>query len=200
MTTVDGRRARGDASRHAILAAAVDLASVDGLDGLSLGGLAATTAMSKGGVAGLFGSKQDLQLAVVAAAAEIFQDRVVRPALAAPPGLPRLRELVDRFLDYSRNRVFSGGCFFAAVTAEYRARPGAVRDAIADWRQRWSAFLAEAVRRAVAAGDLPGDTDPAQLGFEIVALLEAANDASLLHGTSEPYARARVALDRLLAA
>ncbi len=199
MTALDGRRLRGDTSRSAVLAAAVDLASVEGLDGLSIGGLATTVSRSKGGIAGLFGSKQELQLAVVATAAEIFQDRVIRPALTAPAGLARLRALATAFLDYSETRVFSGGCFFAAVTAEYRAKPGPVRDAIAAQMRRWRDFLVEAVARAIAAGDLPASTDAAQLAYEIQALLDAANDASLLHDTAEPYARTRRAVDALLA-
>jgi AcrR family transcriptional regulator len=199
VTTTDGRRLRGDTSRTVVLAAAVDRASVEGLDGLSIGGLASAVSMSKGGIAGLFGSKQELQLAVVSAAAEIFQDRVIRPALAAPAGLERLRALVAAFLDYSETRVFSGGCFFAAVTAEYRAKPGPVRDAIAAQMRRWRDFLTEAVARAVTAGDLPDSTDAAQLAFEIQALLDAANDASLLHDSAEPYFRTRIAVDALLA-
>ena len=198
MTAVDGRRARGDLSRQAVLAVAVDLASVDGLDGLSIGGLAAATNMSKSGLAGLFGSKQELQLAVIASATEIFERTVVAPALAAPAGLPRLRAIVDAFLDYSAQRVFAGGCFFNAVAAEHRAKPGPVRDAIAEQLRRRGDFLAEAISRAVAAGDLPADTDPAQLAFQITSLMDAANGMSLLDDSPEPYARARHAVNKLL--
>ena len=159
---------------------AVDLASVGGLDGLSIGGLASEVSMSKSGIAGLFGSKEDLQLAVIAAAADIFQERVIVPAMKTPAGLERLRALVDAWIEYSESRVFAGGCFFAAAAAEYRARPGTVRDAVAVQMRRWNAFMAEAVSRAVATGELPGDTDPLQLAFEITAMFDAANDASLL--------------------
>jgi AcrR family transcriptional regulator len=178
--------------------AAVDVASVGGLDGLSIGGLASAVSMSKSGIAGLFGSKEDLQLAAIAAAAEIFQERVIAPALKAPAGLERLRTLVDAWIDYSEGRVFSGGCFFAAAAAEYRARPGVVRDAIAAQMLRWHEFIAGAVTRAMATGELPADTEPPQLAFEISALLDAANDASLLHDTAAPYVRARTAIDALL--
>jgi AcrR family transcriptional regulator len=199
MTVTDGRRARGDISRQAVMAVAVDLATVNGLDGLSIGGLASAVSMSKGGIAGLFGSKEELQLATIAAAGEIFQRTVIAPALTAPAGLPRLRALIESWLDYSESRVFPGGCFFAAVTAEYRSRPGAIRDAVAADLRRWRAFLAEAIARAVATGDLAPDTDATQLAFEISALLDAANDSSLMFDSAEPYARARRAVDALLA-
>ncbi len=198
MTVTDGRRARGDLSRQAVMAVAVDLASVNGLDGLSIGGLATAVDRSKAGIAGLFGSKEELQLATVAAAAEIFQRTVIAPALTAPAGLTRLRALVDAWLAYSEGRVFAGGCFFAAATAEYRSRPGAVRDAVAARMTRWHEFLAEAVTRSVATGELAADTDATQVAFEISALLDAANDASLLFDTPAPYARARTAIDALL--
>jgi AcrR family transcriptional regulator len=199
MTVTDGRRARGDLSRQAVMAVAVDLATVSGLDSLSIGGLASAVSMSKGGIAGLFGSKEDLQLATVAAAADIFQRTVIAPALTAPAGLPRLRALIEAWLDYSESRVFPGGCFFAAATAEYRSRPGAVRDAVAANLLRWRTFLAEAITRAVATGDLDTDTDATQLAFEISAMLDAANDSSLMFDSPEPYARARRAVDALLA-
>jgi Transcriptional regulator len=198
MTLVDGRRARGDLSRQAVLRVAVDLASVGGLDGLSIGGLASATGMSKSGLAGLFGSKQDLQLAVIAAATEIFEQQVIHPALTAPAGLPRLRAVVDAFLDYSEHRVFTGGCFFNAVAAEHRAKPGPVRDAIAVQLRRRGDFIAEAVARAIAAGDLPPSTDADQVAFQITSLMDAANGASLLDDSAEPYARARRAIDELL--
>ncbi len=199
MTVTDGRRARGDVSRQAVMSVAVDLATVSGLDGLSIGGLASAVSMSKGGIAGLFGSKEELQLATVASAAEIFQRIVIAPALTAPAGLPRLRALIESWLDYSETRVFPGGCFFAAVTSEYRSRPGAIRDAVTANLLRWRTFLAEAITRAVATGELAEGTDATQLAFEISALLDAANDSSLLFDSAEPYARTRAAIDALLA-
>jgi AcrR family transcriptional regulator len=199
MTVTDGRRVRGEISRQAVMRSAVDLASVGGLDGLSIGGLASAVSMSKSGIAGLFGTKQDLQLATIAAAAEIFREHAIVPALTAPAGLQRLRAFVDAWIDYSESRVFTGGCFFAAAAAEYRARPGVFRDAVVAQMRRWHQFLAEAVKRAMATGELPADTDPEQLAFEITALLDAANDASLLYESAEPYARARTAIDSLLA-
>ncbi|MEO8528825.1 MAG: TetR/AcrR family transcriptional regulator, partial [Pseudolysinimonas sp.] len=140
-TTMDGRRVRGDTSRQAVMRVAVDEASVSGLDGLSIGGLAASVSRSKAGIAGLFGSKEELQLATIAAAAEVFTESVIAPALAEPAGLPRLRALVDGWIAYSQSRVFAGGCFFARAAAEYRSRPGPLRDAVADFMRRWNSFI-----------------------------------------------------------
>ncbi len=198
MTTIDGRRARGDTSRRAVMRAAVDLASVTGLEGLSLGSLAIETSMSKGGVVALFGTKEQLQLATVAAAREIFVAKVITPALELPGGIVRLRALIDNWLDYSESRVFSGGCFFAAATAELRSQPGPLRDAVASLMTQWHAFLAGAIERAVAKGELPESTDATQLTFEITSLLDGANDRSLLFDSPEPYSYARTAIARLL--
>lgn len=199
-TTEDGRRLRGEQSRRAVMARAVNLATVEGLEGLSIGALAAETSMSKGGIVALFGSKEQLQLATVEAAREVFTDTVIRPALEAPRGLARLRTLIDAWLDYSESRVFEGGCFFAAATAEVGSKPGPVRDAVAAAIRQWRDFVAEAARRAIDAGELPADTDAEQLAFELTAMLDAANAASLLGTTAAPYARARAAVARLLAA
>jgi len=196
----DGRRLRGDSSRRAVMAVAVDLASVDGLDGLSIGALATRTGMSKGGVVALFGSKEHLQLATIDAAIEVFHEHVLVPALSEKGGLARLRVLTDSWLRYSQSRVFSGGCFFAAASAELGSRPGTVRDAIATAMTDWQAFVRRTVERALERGELAADTDPDQLSFEITSLLDGANDLSLLLGSDEPYARARTAIDRLLMA
>lgn len=198
MTTTDGRRARGATSRRAVMRVAVDIASVDGLEGLSIGGLAAETSMSKGGVVALFGTKQQLQLATIAAAREIFRESVVVPALEAKGGIERLRVLVDTWLRYSESRVFAGGCFFAAANAELGSREGPVRDAVAEAMGQWQEFVRRTIARAVERGELAAETDAAQLTFEITSLLDGANAMSLLFDSPEPYARARIALDRLL--
>jgi AcrR family transcriptional regulator len=197
--TVDGRRARGDSSRRAVMAIAVDLASVDGLEGLSIGALAARSGMSKGGVVALFGSKEKLQLATIDAAIEIFREHVIVPALAESGGLARLHMLTDAWLRYSQSRVFAGGCFFAAASAELGSRPGTARDAIAQAMGDWQAFVRRTVDRALDRGELPAGTDAGQLAFEITSLLDGANDLSILFGSDEPYVRARTAIDRLLA-
>ncbi len=196
--TVDGRRARGDSSRRAVMAIAVDLASIDGLEGLSIGALAARARMSKGGVVALFGSKEQLQLATIDAAIEVFHEHVLVPALAERGGLARLRVLTDAWLRYSQSRVFAGGCFFAAASAELGSRPGTARDAIARAMGDWQTFMRRTIDRALDRGELPAGTDAGQLAFEISSLLDGANDLSILFGSDEPYLRARTAVDRLL--
>jgi AcrR family transcriptional regulator len=187
----DGRVLRGRQTRAAILRHAVDVASVEGLEALTVRRLASDLALSKSGVFAHYGSKEDFQLAVVAAATEVFAERVVRPAASAAPGRRRLLALFDRWLDYAREPVFPGGCFFFAVAAEFDARPGRVRDAIAAARRAWLTAYEEAIGDAVEAGELRADTDAAQLAFEIDALAMAANGAAVLGGDPGAFERAR---------
>ena len=199
MTQIDGRRARGATSRRTVMTLAVDLASVDGLEGLSLGTLAAKADMSKGGVVALFGSKEQLQLATVAAAKEIFVADVVTPALEEKGGLARLLVLLDAWLRYSESRVFAGGCFFAAATSELGSRRGPVRDSVVGAIVEWQQFVRRTIAGAIEREELDAATDAAQLTFEITSLLDGANDMSLLLDSNEPYERARTALAKLFA-
>ncbi len=173
-------RSDGERSRNAILDVAADLATVEGLGGLSLARIAGVTGMSKSGVFGLFGSKEDLQLAVVDRARETFIEEVVVPALTAPPGRDRLLALCRGYLDHVARRVFTGGCFFASVASEVSTRPGPVRDRIADEQVAWVRLLADNARHAVEAGELPGDVDPDQLVCELSTMLTGADIAFLL--------------------
>ena len=197
---IDGRRARGDQSRRAVLEVAVDLASVEGLDALSIGRLAAAVGASKSGVGALFGSKQALQLATVAAAREVFIERVTVPARGEPRGLRRLCAIVRLWLEYSRSRVFAGGCFFQTTAIEFDSRPGPVRDALADAMREWYDYLTGAVQRTMDLGQLPGLDDAGQLAFEIDALFNEANYRSLLHDSAAPYERALTAITARLVA
>jgi AcrR family transcriptional regulator len=164
-----------------IVDTAARLATVEGLSGLSLGRLAEATGMSKSGVFGLFGSKEELQLATIDKAREVFITEVVHPALAVPVGLERLRSLCDGYLDYLRRRVFPGGCFFASVAAEVSATPGPVRDRIASEQGRWVGLLGDNARHAQDARELADDVDPDRLALELSALLTGADIAFLLH-------------------
>ncbi|MGW3998958.1 TetR/AcrR family transcriptional regulator [Amycolatopsis sp. NPDC004772] len=188
----DGRVARGDATRRLVLRRAVDVASVDGLEGLSLGRLATELELSKSGVFALFGSKEELQLATIDAALQIFRSHVVTPARAVAPGLPRLRAVCEKWLAYSEQRVFPGGCFFFNVGAEFDARPGRVHDAVAAAGGSFAAFLRETAAEAVALGHVEADAEV--LAFELHALGRAANADAVLGGGTRPYELARRAI------
>ena len=184
-----------------MLANAADLASVDGLDGLSIGRLAAVANVSKSGIATLFGTKERLQLATVAAARERFQETVIEPARVEPRGIRRLVALFDAWIAYSRDRVFPGGCFFGAAQIDVDAKAGPVHDAVAEAMLVWDGYLTVSIGYAIARGELAADTDAAQLAFECNALLDTANGRSVLITSNTPYVRARRGLvSRLLAA
>ncbi|WP_426367202.1 TetR/AcrR family transcriptional regulator [Streptomyces sp. E-08] len=189
-TKTDGRVERGNQTRRLVLGRTMDIASVEGLEGLSLGRIATELELSKSGVFALFGSKEELQLATVRAAVAVFADRVVTPLKDVPPGARRVRELCRNWLAYSKGRVFAGGCFFSAVSAEFDARTGPVHDAVAGTRRDWTAYVEGTLREARAAGELAGDLDVEQLAFEVIALMETANAQSVLFGDPGVYARA----------
>jgi len=195
----DGRVLRGDRTRRVVLARAVDLASVEGLDGLSIGRLAADLEISKSGLIAHFGSKEGLQLATIRAARAIFVHSVIEPTMQTPPGMGRLRAQLDAWLQYSSDRRFPGGCFFARASHEYAARPGAVRDALAVIDEEWLGLISETITGAQEAGDIRPDVDPTQLAFDLDAYLDSANLRSLL-GRKDVYERAEQAVrDRLAA-
>lgn len=182
---------KGAETRAAILDRAVDLASVEGLEGLTIGRLAAELEMSKSGLFAHFGSKQELQLATVDAAARRFWAAVVEPALGAEEGLPRLHALARFSLAYLDDGTFSGGCFWSATSAEYDDRPGPVRDAIAAGLDTW---LGELGRQAKIAGSV----EPDRFAFELYAIATGANSRFRLSGDRVVFAYAGAAIDRLL--
>jgi AcrR family transcriptional regulator len=190
----DGRLARGDRTRAAVLRRAADIASIEGLDGLTLGRLAADLRVSKAGVFAHFGSKEELQLATIRAASERFVDEVVAPALDVPDGLDRLVALCDRFLSYSRRGVFPGGCFNVSVAAEYDAKPGRVRDEVAAARRGWLDTYASVIGAAQRRGELDPGADPAAVAFELDALGMAANLHARLCEDPAVYDQAREAM------
>ena len=186
----DGRLVRGDQTRRAVLKQADDLAAVEGLEGLSIGRLAKELDISKSGLFAHFGSKEELQLATVRAARRIYADAVVEPALAVPPGLGRVWVLSESWLDYSKRRVFPGGCFFARATHEYGARPGPVRDLLVASNREWLDLLERTIDEARGLGQL--EADPGRLAFELNAFYDSANLASLLRNNDDAvYEQAR---------
>ncbi|MEU4641081.1 TetR/AcrR family transcriptional regulator [Micromonospora sp. NPDC023814] len=192
--TLDGRVARGDRTRTAALDAAVVLATEVGLHGLSLAQLADTLGVSKSGLFAHWRSKEALQLATIDRAVEQWQERIVAPALRAPRGVRRLWALHQARIDFYAARVLPGGCFFASTDFEYNARPGPVRDRLAEVFGRWAAFLERLVREAVDAGELPADTDVPQLAYEIDALGITAALRSRLLDPDTAYRHARQGL------
>ena len=197
----DGRKVRGDRTRRAILTAAVNVASVEGLEGLSIGRLATELEMSKSGLFAHFGSKEELQISTVRAAAAIFAHRVIAPAEAAhEPGIRRLQSVLDNWLDYMEQGIFAGGCFFAAATVEMDGRPGPVRDSVAEQMVRWASALADYARAAIDRGELLPETDPEQLAFELDALGTAVNSGWQLHENDRVFERGHRAIRRRLEA
>jgi AcrR family transcriptional regulator len=189
VTTAPGK---GAATRAAILDRAVDLASAEGLEGLTIGRLASELEMSKSGLFAHFGSKQELQLATVEAAAKRFSQAVVQPAADAPDGAARLRAIADAYIAHVAEDAYSGGCFWASTSAEYDDRPGPVRDAIAAALDAW---LGELERQAQIAG-LP---QPGQTAFVLNAVVMGANSRYRLGRDERVFDYARQTVDRLLA-
>jgi AcrR family transcriptional regulator len=172
-------RADGERTRSAILRAAASLATVDGLEGLSIGHLAAAIGMSKSGLYAHFGSKQELQLATVEEAGRIFDDEVVQPALAAPAGLAQLEALCEAFFEHLQRRTFPGGCFFAGAVLEMGTRPGPVKEAVAAFQAGFAELIRGFAATAIAQHELPPGEDPSLLTFELNGIILAA-DASFV--------------------
>jgi AcrR family transcriptional regulator len=185
---------KGERTRAAILDEAAQLTTIVGLDGLTIGGLAKATGISKSGLYAHFGSKLELQLATIEAARETFVTDVVGPAFRAARGIQRLRAACEAFLSHVERRVFRGGCFFSAAAADVGTRPGPVRDSIAGQQRDWLGFLERLAREAQELGELPPTTDPAQLAFELNAVMVAANTSFILQGDTAVFAQARAAI------
>lgn len=185
-------------TRDAIVNRAVDVASVDGLEGVTIGRLAGDLTMSKAGVIGHFGTKETLQLAALDVAIERFRNAVWEPVAHHDPGIERLRALCDSWQRYCDSDIFPGGCFLTAASFEFDDREGPVRDKIADMLKRWHGVLRAEVQTAVKAGDLPKDTDPDQVAFELEAITVGANQARRLHRDPKATARAKTAIARVI--
>jgi AcrR family transcriptional regulator len=194
------RRSDGERSRAAILHEAARLATVDGLDGLSLARLADAVGMSKSGLFAHFRSKEELQLATVEAASAIFEEEVIEPAGETAAGVPRLRAYVERFLNHVEEGVFPGGCFFVSAVSELDTHPGPVRDGAMAFSQRWLELLAEQVAAGQAAGELDPGADPQQVAFELNAFMVLGNMQFVASADPAALDRVRQAVDARLAA
>ena len=192
------QRSDGERTRDAIVREAVSLATVYGLEGLSIGNLASALDMSKSGIYAHFGSKQDLQLATVDEAERIFQAEVIAPALAAEPGLAQLVAVCDAFFDHLTRRTFPGGCFFAGAVLEMGTRPGPVKDRVAAFQGRLAALIRQFVVAAIEQHELPVDEDPDALTFELYGTILAANSNFVLREDPVALELARTVVRRRL--
>ena len=187
-------------TRAAVTEAAVDRASVEGLGGLTIGTLAGEVEMQKSSLFSLFGSKQELQLATLEAAVEQFTEQVWGPAASEKPGKARLLALCASWLAYHEREALPGGCFLTTATVEFDARPGPLRDAVAHTMDRWLGVLEREAGLAIEAGELPADTEPADVAFQLNALAAAASYGFQLKRDPEVFARARRSMRRVLGA
>ena len=185
-------------TRKTIIARAVDVASLEGLEGVTIGRLAADLGMSKAGVIGQFGSKADLQVAALDAASQIFADAVWAPAEDKEPGLPRLLAICDAWVDHIARSPFAGGCFWTAASAEFDGRGGPVHEAVQARMRRWHKVLRTEITTAIEAGQLPAELDPDQTVFELEAVPMGLNQSIQLFGDKRAPTRARRAMRRVL--
>jgi AcrR family transcriptional regulator len=197
-TMSDGRLQRGARSRRAVVRHAVDVASLNGLDGLSIGGLATDLGLSKSGVQALFGTKENLQVAIAECARTAFNDAVISPALQATTGVARLRSLIERWIVYAKEPLFSGGCFWAANLPAFDSQPGPVRDTLARHQQDWRNLIADQLRHAADTGEI-ANLDADLAAFQIDAVLIAANTAFRL-GDAQADDKVRRVVEGFLAA
>jgi len=193
-------RSDGERSRATILREAARLATVEGIGGLSIGRLADAVGMSKSGLFAHFGSKEELQLATVDLAGELFTEHVLSAGDDAHSARERLSALTEGYLRYVSEETFPGGCFFASVLAEVDMRPGPVRDAMIGALTGWLGLLESTIREAQADGAIAKREDPAQLAFELEALLYFSNQQYVVLRSSEPIERARRAIQGRIAA
>lgn len=190
---------KGEQTRVAILDEALKIASKLGLEGLTIGSLADATGMSKSGLFAHFGSREDLQLAVLEHAAQLYGEKVFIPVLKIERGLPRLRALFERWLDWALESGLPGGCIMISAAIEYDDRPGPIRDAAIANQHRGNAITQKAVRLAIEEGHLSPDTDPEQIGFETLGIVLASHNHRRLLGDKEARKRALTAFDQLIA-
>ena len=190
---------KGEQTRTAILDEALKVASKLGLEGLTIGGLADATGMSKSGLFAHFGSREELQLAVLEHAARRYGETVLVPALKIDRGLPRLRAMFERWLDWASASGLPGGCIMIAAAHEYDDRPGPIRDALIANQHRGNAIMRKAVRLAIDEGHLKPDTDPEQISFELLGIVLVTHNHRRLLGDKEARKRALTAFDELIA-
>lgn len=189
---------KGEQTRAAILDAAMQLASREGLEGLTIGVLAEQMAMSKSGVFAHFGSREDLQIEVVRLYHHQFEQEVFYPSLREPRGLPRLESLFARWVARVSKEIASG-CIYISGAVEYDDRPGLIRDQLVEMVLTWQTALQRAVRQAIEEGHLRTDTDPQQMVFEMYGLVLALHHDARFIKRPGSVERAQAGFTHLLA-
>ena len=189
---------KGERTRAAILDAALRIVSKSGLDGLTIGTLADATGMSKSGLFAHFGSREELLLAVLAHGQAQFTEVVFQPAMAKPRGIARLRAMFINWLDWTESAELPGGCPMIGGATEFDDKPGPVRDMLAGGQRTWIETLKRSVRQAIEEGELPADTDPVQIAFEMFGIALVVHHHRRLLGYPKARARALAALDKLI--
>jgi AcrR family transcriptional regulator len=193
------KQTKGEQTRAAILDEALKIARRLGLEGLTIGTVAEATGMSKSGLFAHFGSREDLQLAVLDHGARQYGEMVLMPALKIDRGLPRLRALFERWLDWTVQTATPGGCIMISTAHEYDDRPGPIRDASIEMQRRGIGVSERAVRLAIEEGHLRNDTDPEQIAFEMLGIVLASHNHGRLLGDKAARRRALAAFDALIA-
>lgn len=189
---------KGDATRQAILERAVGLASKVGLEGLTIGALASDLELSKSGLFAHFHSKEGLQVQVLEHGADVFVQSVVRPALAAPRGEPRMRALFERWLEWDHSNPMPGGCLFVQAVFELDDRPGPVRDRLVEFQRQWLDVIAASLRKGIETGAFRADADPEQFAHDVYGVMLAYHHAARLLRDPQAEGRARRAFNALL--
>lgn len=188
---------KGEATRMAILDSALSLAAAKGLDGLSIGAVAESSGMSKSGVFAHFGSRDELQISVIRTYHDRFRQEVFEPSMRAPRGLPRLRNLFERWLRRVSHEMESG-CLYISGAVEFDDQPGPVRDALESMVLAWHEAMERAIQQAIAMEHLRADTEPAQLLYEIHGLVLALHHDTRFLRRPGATERARKGFDRLI--
>jgi AcrR family transcriptional regulator len=189
---------KGEQTRAAIVGAALELAARDGLEGLTIGALAERMNMSKSGVFAHFGSREDLQIAVLKEYERRFAHDILVPALKEKRGLPRLRAIFERWLDRTAIEAASG-CIWVSGATEYDDRPGPVRDELVSMVRSWQRELSRATQQAIDAGDLRADASPADLVFDLYGVVLVLHHDARLLNSPDASQRAHRAFERVLA-
>jgi AcrR family transcriptional regulator len=192
--TTTAKTEKGRQTQATILETAVNIASIEGLEGLTIGRLANELQMSKSGLFGHFGSKEGLQLAALQTARDIFIEEAITPARQSEAGLTRLWVLCDAWLAYLEREVFPGGCLFMTAASEFDNRPGVVRDSVAVNMREWLDYLEYNAQRAINLGHINSDVSSKQLAFEIHSFQLGANWALQLFNERQAPNQARVAI------